>query len=75
MTLLNVNVKWGKNKYPVQVNTDEEPILFKAQLFALTNVEPDKQKVLIGGKPLKDDVAWSDVKIKGIYMHVTCKWI
>jgi len=41
--LLSVKVKWGRELYTdIDVNTDEEPILFKAQLFALTGVQPDR---------------------------------
>lgn len=36
------------------MNTDEEPILFKAQLFALTGVAPERQKVMCKGIILKD---------------------
>jgi ubiquitin carboxyl-terminal hydrolase 14 len=40
-----VTVKWGKQKWDdVQVNLAEPPLVFKAQLFALTGVPPDRQK-------------------------------
>lgn len=51
-----MKVKWGKENFPnVEVNTDEEPMLFKAQLYALTGVQPERQKVLCKGINLKDD--------------------
>lgn len=54
--LIKVKVKWGKENFPnIEVNTDEEPILFKAQLFALTGVQPERQKILCKGISLKDD--------------------
>lgn len=37
------------------MNTDEEPEVFKAQLFALTGVQPHRQKVMCKGLALKDD--------------------
>ncbi len=44
-------MKWGKELFTdVEVNTDEEPLVFKAQLFALTGVEPHRQKVMIKGQ-------------------------
>lgn len=50
-----VKVKWGRENYPnIDVNTDEEPLLFKAQLFALTGVQPERQKVMCKGLALKD---------------------
>jgi ubiquitin carboxyl-terminal hydrolase 14 len=43
-----VSVKWGRETYKdVDVNTDEDPMLFKAQLFALTGVLPERQKVIV----------------------------
>ncbi|XP_005181587.2 ubiquitin carboxyl-terminal hydrolase 14 [Musca domestica] len=56
MPQFKVKVKWGRELFPdIEVNTDEEPILFKAQLFALTGVAPDRQKVMCKGGILKDD--------------------
>lgn len=52
-----MKVKWGRELFPeVEVNTDEHPMLFKAQLFALTGVQPERQKVMCKGGILKDDV-------------------
>lgn len=49
-----VNVKWGKEKFDaVELNTEEPPMVFKAQLFALTGVQPDRQKVMVKGGTLK----------------------
>uniref|UniRef100_A0A6I8R2Y9 Ubiquitin carboxyl-terminal hydrolase n=1 Tax=Xenopus tropicalis TaxID=8364 RepID=A0A6I8R2Y9_XENTR len=64
MPLYSVNVKWGKEKFDnVELNTDEPPMVFKAQLFALTGVQPDRQKVMVKGGTLKDD-DWGTLKIK-----------
>lgn len=53
---LLVKVKWGRESFPnIEVNTDEEPLLFKAQLYALTGVEPNRQKVMSQGIVLKDE--------------------
>lgn len=50
----SVNVKWGKEKFDaVELNTEEPPMVFKAQLFALTGVQPDRQKVMVKGGTLK----------------------
>uniref|UniRef100_A0A8C5PZM6 Ubiquitin carboxyl-terminal hydrolase n=1 Tax=Leptobrachium leishanense TaxID=445787 RepID=A0A8C5PZM6_9ANUR len=37
----------------VELNTDEPPMVFKAQLFALSGVQPDRQKVMVKGGTLK----------------------
>ena len=61
-----VKIKWGQESYDkIEVDTDEEPIVFKAQLFALTGVEPHRQKVILKGAVLKDDPAgWDPLKTK-----------
>ena len=59
-------MKWGKELFPnVEVNTDEEPMLFKAQLFALTGVQPERQKVMLKGMTLKDE-DWGNMKLKDV---------
>jgi len=64
MSSFTVKVKWGKEVYnEVGLNTDEEPMVFKAQLFALTGVQPHRQKVMIKGAALKDD-SWDNFKPK-----------
>lgn len=42
-----VSVKWGAKKFSLNVNLDEDPLVFKSQLFELTGVVPDRQKVII----------------------------
>lgn len=49
----------------MEVNTEEEPMLFKAQLFALTGVQPGRQKVMLKGMTLKDD-DWGNLKLKDV---------
>uniref|UniRef100_I3JSL2 Ubiquitin carboxyl-terminal hydrolase n=1 Tax=Oreochromis niloticus TaxID=8128 RepID=I3JSL2_ORENI len=64
MPVFTVNVKWGKEKFDaVELNTEEPPMVFKAQLFALTGVQPDRQKVMVKGGTLKDD-EWGNIKLK-----------
>ncbi|CAB3382999.1 Hypothetical predicted protein [Cloeon dipterum] len=59
-----VKVKWGKNVYnDIELNTDEHPLVFKAQIFTLTGVQPDRQKVMLKGAQLKDD-GWGDLPVK-----------
>ncbi len=59
-----VNVKWGKEALIVECNTSEEPIIFKSQIYALTNVPVQGQKIMIKGKVLKDDDCWSKIGVK-----------
>lgn len=53
---VSVKVKWGRENFPnVGVNTDENPVVFKTQLFTLTGVQVHRQKVMCKGVALKDD--------------------
>lgn len=64
MPMFNVKIKWGKEIYPeLELNTDEELNVFKAQLYALTGVHPDRQKIMLKGITLKND-NWGTIKFK-----------
>lgn len=62
MPIYKVKVKWGKEIFNVDVDTDEEPLLFKAQLYELTGVQTDRQKVMSKGITLKND-EWDTFKV------------
>lgn len=59
---MKVNVKWGKNAFSdVPLNTEDSPQTFKAHLFELTGVPPERQKLLIKGNVVKD--SWENLVI------------
>ena len=59
-------MKWGKEIFPdIELNKDDPPMLFRAQVFALTGVQPSRQKVMIKGTTVKEG-DWGDVKIKDV---------
>lgn len=49
----------------MDVNTDLEPMVFKAQLYALTGVQPARQKVMLKGQTLKDN-DWGNIQITNV---------
>lgn len=50
--------------YPdIELDTGEPPMVFKAQLFALTGVQPHRQKIMLRGATIKDDT-WDGIKMK-----------
>jgi ubiquitin carboxyl-terminal hydrolase 14 len=57
-----VTVKWGREKFDVDANTAMEPLVLKSQLFGLTGVVPERQKVVIKGKTLPDDT-WAGITL------------
>lgn len=59
-----LTVKWGKESYDVEADTTQPPAVFKFQLYSLTGVPPDRQKIMIKGGFLKDDSDWAKVALK-----------
>ncbi|CAK9305089.1 unnamed protein product [Gordionus sp. m RMFG-2023] len=64
MSTRKVQVKWKKEKFDVDVNITEKPSVFKAQLFALSGVLPDRQKIMMKGMALKDNENWQNFILK-----------
>ncbi|CDO63150.1 ubiquitin carboxyl-terminal hydrolase, putative [Plasmodium reichenowi] len=64
MTLVNITVKWKNQVFNnIELDISEPLILLKTQLWQLTNVPPEKQKLMYKGL-LKDDVDLSLLNIK-----------
>jgi ubiquitin carboxyl-terminal hydrolase 14 len=64
-SMMKVQVKWQKSTFDeVEVDTSQPPSLFKMQLFSLTGVPPERQKIMLKGGMLKDDSDWSKLKVK-----------
>lgn len=64
MASIPVIVKHQGKKYEVDLDPEATGETFKYQLYSLTNVEPERQKILIKGGQLKDDTALSSLKAK-----------
>ena len=65
MSTIKLNVKWGKQKFEVELDTSAPVELFKAQLFAITQVPPERQKIMgVKGGSLKDDADMSALGLK-----------
>jgi Ubiquitin family len=58
-----VVVKWQGKKYDIVLETSEPGSTFKFQIFSLTGVPPERQKVLVKGGQLKDD---QDMSLLGL---------
>ncbi len=61
---MSVIVKHQGKKHNVDLDPTSNGETFKFQLFSLTGVEPDRQKVLIKGGQLKDDTDLSTLNAK-----------
>ncbi|KAL7926736.1 ubiquitin carboxyl-terminal hydrolase 14 [Trichoderma austrokoningii] len=63
-SMITVAVKHQGKKYDVEVDPESNGLDFKLQLFSLTNVEPERQKILIKGGQLKDDADMGKLGLK-----------
>jgi len=61
---VSVIVKHGGKRHEVELDPTSNGETLKYQLFSLTGVEPDRQKVLIKGGQLKDDTPLSSLNAK-----------
>jgi ubiquitin carboxyl-terminal hydrolase 14 len=59
-----VVIKHQGKKYDVEVDTSSTGEVLKYQLFSLTGVEPERQKILVKGGQLKDDADMSKLGLK-----------
>lgn len=64
MESIPVVVKHQGKKYEVELDTTGSAEEFKGLMYSLTEVEPERQKIIIGGKQLKDDTDLSKLKVK-----------
>ncbi|MCJ1475474.1 deubiquitinating enzyme [Lambiella insularis] len=61
---LELIVKHQGKRYEVELDPTSTGETFKYQLYSLTGVEPDRQKILVKGGQLKDDTDLSTLKAK-----------
>lgn len=64
MSTVGVKVSWQKQNFDVEVDTEQPAMVFKTQLFTLTGVPPERQKIMAKGKQIKDDSDLSKMGMK-----------
>ncbi|PNS14805.1 Ubiquitin carboxyl-terminal hydrolase 6 [Sphaceloma murrayae] len=64
MASIPVIVKHQGKKYEVDLDPEAVGETFKMQLYSLTNVEPERQKILVKGGQLKDDTPLASLNAK-----------
>ncbi|OIW04819.1 hypothetical protein TanjilG_13667 [Lupinus angustifolius] len=63
--MITVSVKWQKELLKdVEIDMTQPPYVFKCQLYDLTGVPPERQKIMVKGGLLKDDADWSTLGVK-----------
>lgn len=66
MSIISVKIKWDqKNFDDVELDLNESPSVFKSQVYSLTGVPPERQKIMgVKGGVLKDEGEWSKLGVK-----------
>jgi hypothetical protein len=60
-----VSIKWGKQELnDLEIDTTQPPLVFKTQIFSMTGVPVERQKIMVKGGMLKDDADWTKLGIK-----------
>lgn len=62
--LVPIKIRHAGKLYDAEVDLNEPGILFKSQIFSLTNVPPERQKVLVKGGKLEDDTDLKSLNLK-----------
>ncbi|CAK7265144.1 deubiquitinating enzyme [Sporothrix epigloea] len=63
-TLIPVVIRHQGKKYEVEVDVSEPGAVFKYQVYSLTGVQPENQKILIKGKQVKDETDMASLGLK-----------
>lgn len=64
LTPTTITIKWKKQVENVTIHLSDPVAELKVQLFSLTGVAPDKQKIIMGGKTLKDELSLESFGVK-----------
>ncbi|KAI1803704.1 cysteine proteinase [Daldinia bambusicola] len=64
MAIIPIVVKHQGTKYDIEVDPESTGEVFKFQLYSLTGVEPERQKILVKGGQVKDDTPMSKFDFK-----------
>ncbi|UJR16337.1 hypothetical protein I4U23_003243 [Adineta vaga] len=63
MSTVKINVKWNKDVFKdIEVDTSLPPAVLKAQLFSITNVPSERQKIMVKGQTIGDET-WGKVTL------------
>ena len=61
---LAIKIKHSGKVYDINVDLESTGIKLKEEIFKLTNVPTDRQKILVRGGPLKDDAILSSLSLR-----------
>ncbi|KAK3283824.1 deubiquitinating enzyme [Cymbomonas tetramitiformis] len=62
---VKIDIKWGKELLKdLEIDYSQPPEVFKMQIFSLTGVPVERQKIMVKGGMLKDDSDWAKLGLK-----------
>eukprot|EP00826_Nyctotherus_ovalis_P026154 TRINITY_DN2041_c0_g1_i4.p6 TRINITY_DN2041_c0_g1~~TRINITY_DN2041_c0_g1_i4.p6 ORF type:complete len:125 (+),score=43.53 TRINITY_DN2041_c0_g1_i4:110-484(+) len=63
--MCSISVKWGKKILKLEMDPNEDASVLKAQIYGLTFIPPDKQKIYLkGGKTITDSTDMKALDLK-----------
>eukprot|EP00271_Cylindrocystis_brebissonii_P010536 TRINITY_DN2673_c0_g1_i1.p1 TRINITY_DN2673_c0_g1~~TRINITY_DN2673_c0_g1_i1.p1 ORF type:complete len:535 (-),score=142.19 TRINITY_DN2673_c0_g1_i1:261-1865(-) len=63
--MVMVSVKWQKQNFEnLEIDTSQPPLVFKGQLYALTGVPTERQKIMVKGGLMQDEGDWAKYAVK-----------
>lgn len=62
--LISVTVKWNASKYDINIDLSSTVLLLKTQIFSITMLQPERQRLMVKGKIMKDEDTLSAFGLK-----------
>ncbi|ODQ78657.1 hypothetical protein BABINDRAFT_51476 [Babjeviella inositovora NRRL Y-12698] len=64
MSTIAITIKNAGKSYPMELDLEETGLTFKNQVYSLTNIPPQRQKILVKGGQVRDDAMLSSLNLK-----------
>ncbi|KAI0460775.1 hypothetical protein LJB42_001575 [Komagataella kurtzmanii] len=64
LLMIQVTIKNAGKVYPLEIDLKEPGLTLKLQIYSLTNIPPDRQRILLKGGQVKDDSDLSQFSLK-----------
>ena len=68
LKMVQIVIKWSNQKFPIDVEDSTTAILLKSQIFSLTGVAPERQKIMVKGGMLKDGTELKSLGLKDVWL-------
>jgi ubiquitin carboxyl-terminal hydrolase 14 len=65
--MVQIVIKWSNQKFPIDIDDSTTAILLKSQIFSLTGVSPERQKIMVKGGMLKNETDLKTLGLKDVF--------